>query len=223
MVVPVSRAKDRSLRALDTVRLWLRLGRGHEPITGRVVGALTTREAVAAGWLTLGDHSYGKLVIHVGPGSDNGVRIGRYCSIARGVEFICGGRHRDDWISTYPFRARFDLDGAYLDGHPKSTGEIVVGDDVWISSSACILGGVTIGAGAIIGAHSVVTKGVRPYAVVAGNPAREIRRRFDDQQVEALLRIAWWNWPGQKVRESVGALNGGAIEEFIAEHDPQLN
>jgi len=80
------------------------------------------------------------------------------------------------------------------------------------------LSGVKVGNGAVVAAASVVTNDVRPYAMVAGNPAREVKRRFTDDQVEALQRIAWWDWPLEQVLERVSELNGGGVEAFIARY-----
>lgn len=209
------------LSALRTrILLALRLGRAREEGTGRLCGPLTEREAVRAGQATVGRESYGWPIMHFGPGSSAKVRIGAYCSFAVGVELFVGGEHRTDWVSTYPFRVRWNLPGKYEDGHPRPSEDTVIGNDVWVGTGALILSGVNIGDGAVIGARAVVASDVRPYAVVAGNPAREIRRRFTDEQVDALLRIAWWNWPEPRVREAVSELNGGSLDQFITAHDP---
>jgi Acetyltransferase (isoleucine patch superfamily) len=115
----------------------------------------------------------------------------------------------------YPFRIKLGLEGAYTDGHPTASAATEIGSDVWVGREARILAGVHIGHGAAVGAYSVVTKDVRPYAVVVGNPAREVRRRFTDEQVDAMLSIAWWDWPEEKILENVYYLNQPDIEEFI--------
>lgn len=209
------------LGALVTrARIAARMGRAREPETGRLCGALSCRESVRAGQASVGEGTYGNPVMHFGPGEQTRVEVGSYCSFATGVEILAGGEHRTDWVSTYPFRVRWGLEGLYEDGHPRPAGDIVIGNDVWVGAGALILSGVRIGDGAVVGANAVVASSVRPYAVVVGNPAREIRRRFTDDQVQALMRIAWWDWPEPKVREVVGELNGGSVEEFIAAHDP---
>ena len=147
--------------------------------------------------------------------SPHEVRVGRYCSIGRGVEFLIGGNHRTDWGSTYPFRIRFGLPGAAGDGHPASKGPIIIGNDVWIGVDAVILSGVTIGDGAVVAARAVVTKNVRPYSIVAGNPAREKYRRFPDEQIASLVALGWWDWPEREIREIVPLLNGAPVEELI--------
>ena len=147
---------------------------------------------------------------------DDPVTIGGYGAIAANVEFVVGGNHRVDWVSTFAFRHVLGLPGAATDGCPQSAGPIVVGSDVWIGRDALILSGVTIGHGAVIGARTVVAKDVRPYAIVVGNPAREVRRRFSDAQVEALLASEWWTWPPAEVLSIVDLLNGAGVDEFLA-------
>src|SRR6202035_4147784 len=98
-------------------------------------------------------------------------------------------------------------------------GDVKIGNDAYIGRGAMVLSGVTIGDGAVVGARAVVTRDVRPYAVVVGNPAREVRRRFSDEVVEALLRIRWWDWPDEVVAERVHELNGLSVEDFVSRYD----
>ncbi len=154
-------------------------------------------------------------VVHYQGDPPNEIRVGRYCSIASGVRFFIGGNHRSDWASTYPFRFMLGLHGAGEDGHPASKGPILIGNDVWIGENAVILSGVTIGDGAVVATEAVITRDVRPYAVVVGNPAREVRRRFSDDQVDELLALRWWDWPAAEIREIVPLLNGSPIGELI--------
>lgn len=205
----------RLLRLVDQLRARIGLDRGHDPETGQLYGALRAREAIAAGRATVGRHTYGGLTIHSGPGDHAHVHIGAFCSFAADVQLIPGGAHRMDWVSTYPFRVSWGMEGAGHDGHPAPGRGIVIGNDVWCGRGAMILDGVTIGDGAVVGANAVVTRDVRPYAFVGGNPAREIRRRFDDAQVAALLEIAWWNWPDELIRDRVPQLCDGDVDGFI--------
>ncbi len=168
----------------------------------------------------MGAGSYGTPSIHVwrdarGRALGGRVIIGAYVSIADGVEVFTGGNHRTDWVTTYPIRKKFDLPGADHDGHPASKGDVHVGNDVWIGAGALILSGVTIGDGAVVGARAVVTREVRPYAVVVGNPAREVRRRFSDTQIDALTQIGWWNWHPDVIRDRAAALSSPDIDGFI--------
>jgi acetyltransferase-like isoleucine patch superfamily enzyme len=180
------------------------------------VTALDADSAMRRGFLSMAEHSYGRPTVHVYAGDRHCVRVGRFCSLASGVEFFVGGMHRADWISTYPFRVRFEMPGALTDGQPHSRGDIKIGNDVWIAAGATVLSGVTIGDGAVVGAGAVVSRDVRPYGVVTGNPAREVRRRFDDEAVDALLRIAWWDWPLEQILENVDGLSSPDIAEFIS-------
>jgi acetyltransferase-like isoleucine patch superfamily enzyme len=190
------------------------------PLLRRLRRRRTPPEFARSHLIEWGTLSYGDPKLRFHDGDTAVVRLGAYCSIANDVMFIPGGNHRIDWVSTFPFRAVLGLPGAYEDGHPASRGDIVVGNDVWIGNGATILSGVTIGDGAVVGARAVVASPVRPYAIVVGNPAREVRRRFDDAQVDALLRIAWWSWPEDRVKEHVPELNGETVESFVARFDP---
>jgi acetyltransferase-like isoleucine patch superfamily enzyme len=165
----------------------------------------------------IGDYSYGTPEI-LSWGEAATLRIGKYCSLAEGVVILLGGEHRADWISTYPFKDVFPEVSDHP-GHPATKGDVNIGHDVWIGREAAILSGVSIGNGAIIGARSLVTKQVAPYTIVAGVPARPIRTRFRPEQITALLRIAWWDWPIEQVRERCRGLMSGQVDEFIAAYD----
>jgi acetyltransferase-like isoleucine patch superfamily enzyme len=128
------------------------------------------------------------------------VTIGRYCAFGRFVE-VGLAQHPLEFLSTHhltistsPFLRDVDFSTARKipwQVHPTT----VVGHDVWIGAKACIVSGVTIGSGAVVAAGSVVTKDVAPYMIVGGNPAREIRSRFDSDTVEQLLKYEWWDLP----------------------------
>jgi acetyltransferase-like isoleucine patch superfamily enzyme len=161
----------------------------------------------------IGNHTYGKpRVISWGEGTS--LTIGKYCSIGTNVIIFLGSEHRVDWISTYPFP--FLWAGAKsISGHPSTKGDVVIGNDVWIGFGTTILSGVTFGDGAAIGACSVVTRGVPPYAIVAGNPAQVIRYRFDEETIQKLLQIRWWTWPDEKVAENIHLICSDSIDAFI--------
>ena len=165
----------------------------------------------------IGEWSYGEPEIAYW---DTGasLQVGRFCSIARGVTIYLGGEHHLEWVSTYPFSMIF-TDAGSLPGYPHTKGDVVIGNDVWIGSDSIVLSGVNIGDGAVIGARSVVTKDVKPYQVVAGNPARGIRFRFSPEQIDRLLEIAWWNWPLKRIQEAWPLLQSGNVDTFLEEHD----
>ena len=131
---------------------------------------------------------------------------------------LLGGNHHSEWVSTFPFRAFYDLPGAYEDGQPWTKGPVNIGNDVWIGYDVVIGSGVTIGDGAVIATGSLVVKDVPPYAIVGGNPAKIIRNRFDPDIVEALLKIRWWEWPHDKVLAHVPELCSGDLATFVLEH-----
>ncbi|MGL5132194.1 MAG: CatB-related O-acetyltransferase [Planktothrix sp.] len=138
--------------------------------------------------------------------------IGKFCAIASDVKFIMnGGNHRTDWLTNYPFPVFGNgWESAMPDSWPFK-GNTVIGNDVWIGYGATIMPGINIGDGAIIGAQSVVTRDVSPYTIVGGNPAKEIRKRFEDSIIEDLLNIRWWDWDIQKITRHLHAICGADI------------
>lgn len=120
--------------------------------------------------------------------------VGAFCSIAAGTS-IGGGGHPTDWVSSSPvfYKGKNVLKTNFSQNDYKEFKRTVIGNDVWIGAKCLVKGGVTIGDGAVIGMGSVVTKDVPPYEIWAGNPAKFIRKRFDDETVEKLLEIKWWN------------------------------
>ena len=143
------------------------------------------------------------------------LEIGRYCAIAAETRFIMNGaNHSMEGFSTFPFAIfggvwRDNYDVAKLAG--VNRGDTIVGNDVWIGTGATIMPGVRIGDGAVIGAKAVVGSDVPPYAVVVGNPARIVRIRFDEATIGRLLRIAWWDWPVDKVTRNIDAISGNDL------------
>ena len=141
--------------------------------------------------------------------------IGSFCSIGSGAAFIMAGNqgHRNDWISTFPFYWMSEVEafsGAANGFEPA--GDTVIGNDVWIGSEAILMPGVTIGDGAVIGTRALVTRDVAPYAIVGGNPARVIRKRFEEPRIDLLLQMRWWDWPEAHLRAAMPLLTSGDIE-----------
>ena len=166
-----------------------------------------------AGRVSLGPWTYGTPRVWWHPKGTECLRVGSYASL--GGTYILGGNHGTDRPTTYPLRINWDLEGAWEDGVPVSTGDTIVGSDVWTCEACVILSGVTIGDGAIVAAGAVVTKDVPPFAIVGGNPARLIRYRFNERQRAALMAIRWWEWTEDEVRAAVPLLAGADIDELI--------
>lgn len=161
----------------------------------------------------LGVGTYGMPVVHDW-NEGTTLRIGAYCSIAGNVQIFLGGQHRIDWISSYPF-AVFLPEASHINNPCGSRGDVVIGNDVWLCANCTILSGVTIGHGAVIASGAVISRDVEPYAVMAGNPARNIRWRFDEPTRLALLESAWWDWPEAEIRQIVDKLCSDNIAGFI--------
>ena len=178
------------------------------------------QQHIADGTIVMGRESYFAPVVRKFKGDTGRVFVGNFVSIAHGVEFYSGGMHRTEWVSQYGLRAMLDLPGAYEDGFPHGRGDIHVGHDAWLAQGAIVMSGVTVGPGAAVATRAVVTKDVAPYAIVGGIPAKQIGQRFDDAQIEALLRIAWWDWPTETIKERVELLSSPDIDAFIARFDP---
>ena len=137
--------------------------------------------------------------------------IGKFCAIARGVKFIMNGaNHKMSGFSTYPFEI-FGEDWAKVmpeQSEYPNKGDTVIGNDVWIGYESVIMPGVNVGNGAIIAAKSVVTKDIPAYGIVGGNPAKLIRKRFEDDVIQELEEITWWNWDTQKITDNLEAIAG---------------
>lgn len=155
----------------------------------------------------IGDYTYGKPKIYADPSS---FKLGKFCSIADGVTIYAGGEHNYNWVSSYNFSARFDCKVC-----TDSKGDVFIGNDVWIGDGSLILSGVNIGNGAVIAAHSVVTKDVNPYEIVGGNPARHIKYRFDQTQINSLLKIKWWDWDIKEIETNFELILNEDINNFI--------
>jgi acetyltransferase-like isoleucine patch superfamily enzyme len=146
------------------------------------------------------------------------INVGNYCSIAPGSVFVVG-RHLIENVSSFPFKAYF-LEGGKADDETAPPQSITIGNDVWIGSRALIVANATVGHGAVIAAGAVVTKDVPPYAVVGGVPAKIIKMRFEPEQIEELLKIAWWDWPEERIRKNLDLFYGDP-DEFIRVNRPQ--
>ena len=158
-------------------------------------------------------------VTHHYPFNGDKLIIGKFCQIGAGVEFVMNGaNHQLNAATTYPF---FIFEGWDAETPPKENmplkGDTVIGNDAWIGQNVTILPGVHIGDGAIIGLNSTVTRDIPAYTVAAGNPARIIRRRFDDEMIILLERLRWWDKPIDEIRSLIPILTCPDIERVKRE------
>ncbi|QXG55912.1 Vat family streptogramin A O-acetyltransferase [Pantoea jilinensis] len=141
--------------------------------------------------------------------------IGKFCAIAKGVQFIMNGaNHSMAGFSTYPF---YIFGNGWEASQPQAgdlpdKGDTVIGNDVWIGYQALIMPGIKIGNGAIISSRSVVTSDVPAYSIMGGNPARVIRQRFNDETISILEKLAWWDWPVEKITQNLPAILSANVE-----------
>ena len=165
--------------------------------------------------MSYGKYTYGTPTIFW-KNDDSKLIVGNFCSIADGVKIYLGGNHRTDWVTTYPFghtnQHIFKFNGR---GHPSTKGDVIIGNDVWIANNVTIMSGVTIGDGVVIANNSHVVKNVEPYSLVGGNPAKLIKYRFSQEQIEKLLQIKWWYWDDNKINKFTPLLCNNNIDEFI--------
>lgn len=157
-------------------------------------------------------HNFEKNVLYLFDFSTDKLIIGKFCQIATGVRFIMNGsNHPMDGVSTYPFKV-FGQSWSEAPLNVVSKGDTVIGNDVWIGNSVTIMQGIHIGHGAIIGTNALVTKDVAPYTIVGGNPAQVIRKRFDDETIDFLVKLAWWDWTLDKIAEHLNLIVSGDLQ-----------
>ena len=166
--------------------------------------------------MSFGKYTYGTPNI-LWVNNDAKLVVGNFCSIAENVNIYLGGNHRSDWVTTYPFghihhNTFNNFNGV---GHPSTKGDVIIGNDVWIGSNVTIMSGITIGDGVVIANNSHVVKNVEPYSLVGGNPAKLIKYRFSQEQIEKLLQIKWWYWDDNKINKFTPLLCNSNIDEFI--------
>jgi len=164
----------------------------------------------------IGDFTYGKIkLLDWGEGAK--LKIGKFCSIADGTTILLGGEHKTDWVTTYPFPvlSKYWPKAKNIKGYPITKGDIVIGNDVWIGINVTILSGVKIGDGAVIGAGSLVIKDIEPYTIAFGVPAKPIRKRFEEAEIKKLLKIKWWDWSNEKIKQNIENICSNNISNFI--------
>lgn len=156
--------------------------------------------------VSVGKFSYGNLLVWTYGSDDECLQIGSYCSIAENVKFILGGMHNINTLSSYPFKVKILKENV----ETFSKGAISIGDDVWVGANSLILSGCKIGEGSIIASGSVVVKSVEPYSIVGGNPAKLIRKRYDEEIISYLLKL-------DKVKLLDAIVESGNIDLFYQE------
>ena len=180
---------------------------------------LTNPNILVGDFTYLADSQFESHVTHFYPWSRDQLIIGKFCQIASGVEFVMNdANHQMNAVSTFPFYTLegWDMEPPALSEMPFK-GDTVIGNDVWIGQNAVILPGVHIGDGAIVGANSVVGSDIPPYTVAAGNPARVIRRRFDEELIQLLLEFKWWNKSIEEINALIPLLTSGDLPRVKAE------
>lgn len=187
-------------------------------------GTVFLKNAIDHPRIEVGDYTYASahvppedwaahLAPYLYPGSPERLQIGRFCQIADGVTFItASANHRRDGFSTFPFAV---FDGGFEAGRPSlpqtPDPDTVIGHDVWLGQGVRVLPGARLGHGVIAGAGAVVAGHVPPYTLVAGNPARPVRTRFDAATIARLLAIAWWDWPIDRILAHEAAICGADL------------
>ena len=167
----------------------------------------------------IADSEFENHVTHLYEWNGDKLIIGKFCQIASGVEFVMNGaNHQMNAVSTFPF---YTLEGWNMEMPSMSDmplkGDTVIGNDVWIGQNAVVLPGVKIGDGAIIGANSVIGSDVAPYTIVVGNPAKELRKRFDNELIDLMLKFKWWDKPIIEIDKLIPILTCGDLEKVKAE------
>jgi len=174
--------------------------------------------------ITLGKHSY--IVGNVkNPFPVSDLIVGNFCSISSGLTMMLGGNHATNLVMTTNF---VNIIPQIFAGLPNpypmtglTKGNIVIENDVWIGQDVTIMSGIKISNGAIIGTSSVVAKDVPPYAIVVGNPIRIVKYRFPQHIINRLLKISWWDWPIEKIRDNYDYFIDPNIENFVNKFDPE--
>ena len=162
----------------------------------------------------IADSDFESHVTHHYEWNNDKLIIGKFCQIASGVEFVMNGaNHQMNAVSTFPF---YTLEGWNQTPPTQNDlpikGDTIIGNDVWIGQNATILPGVHIGDGAIIGANSVVGSDVQAYTVVVGNPARSIRKSFDEELIEIMEKLKWWDKSIEEINNLIPLLANSNLE-----------
>lgn len=194
------------------------------PITGYekeiyVKPTIKNPNIIVGDFTYIADSEFESHVSHLYEWNNDKLIIGKFCQIGAGVEFVMNGaNHQMNAVSTFPF---YTLEGWDMLPPEKSDmplkGDTVIGNDVWIGQKAVILPGVHIGDGVIIGANSVVGSDIEPYTIVIGNPAKKLRKRFDDELIDLLLQFKWWDKSINEINDMIPILACNDLKKVKAE------
>lgn len=175
--------------------------------------------------MIIGKGTYGTehIMVFHGNRSNQYLRIGNFCSIAHHFKVYLAEHHHLEWVSSFPFgiinRDIFNNFVHHDHQHRlKGDGNVTIGSDVWICGNVTIMSGVKVGDGAVIANNSHVVKDVPPYAIVGGNPAKFIKWRFTEDQIDKLLKIKWWYWSDEKINNNLPLMCQPDIDKFIDQH-----
>lgn len=162
----------------------------------------------------IADSDFESHVTHHYDWNNDKLIIGKFCQIASGVEFVMNGaNHQMNAVSTFPF---YTLEGWKQTPPTRNDlpikGDTIIGNDVWIGQNATILPGVHIGDGAIIGANSIVGSNVEPYTIVVGNPAKALRKRFDEELIDIMEKLKWWDKSIEEINNLIPLLTNSNLE-----------
>lgn len=173
---------------------------------------ITNPNIIVGDFTYISDSDFERHVLHHYDFIGDKLIVGKFCQIASDVTFIMNGaNHQMNAVSTYPFYIMGWEQNAPSHNDLPLKGDTVIGNDVWIGQNSTILPGVHIGDGAIIGLNSVVSKDVEPYSIVVGNPAKFIRKRFDDELIELLKTLKWWDKPVEEIQYLIPLLTGSNL------------
>lgn len=180
---------------------------------------IKNKNIIVGDFTYIADSEFESHVTHHYDFNNDKLIIGKFCQIASGVEFVMNGaNHQMNAVSTFPF---YTLEGWSQDVPKKEDmpikGDTIIGNDVWIGQNVTILPGVHIGNGAIIGANSVVGSNIEPYTIVVGNPAKQIRKRFDDELIRIMETLKWWDKSIEEINNLIPLLTSNDLDKVKEE------
>lgn len=169
-------------------------------------------------YMKVGKYTYGHTEINHISLRGGEYKIGNFCSIASNCKIYTGrGGHRKEFVSTYPFGAIYNniFPNNFSKLLVEDKGNVIIENDVWIGQNVTIMPGVCIGSGSIIANNSHVIKSCEPYSIIGGNPAKIIKKRFSESQIEKLLEIEWWTWTEHRINKNLALITSNDIDKFI--------